>query len=243
MLHKTAGLVLRTVKYGESSVVVRLFTELFGVQSYMVNGVRKAGTKKAGASLLQPAHLLDLVVYQREGSQLQRISDFRYAYLYRSLYGDVVKNAIALYLVELLDKTLRQPESHPELFHLVSDALRWMDQQERGTANLPLYLSLRLAALLGFGFYGRWSHERPYLDLGEGLFVAERPHHPHWLDEASARAADQLMQAPGFAEMQALPLDKVGRQRLLAACQDYYRLHLSGFTGLRSPEVLAAVLE
>ena len=42
MTHKTKGIVLRTVKYGETSLVVIMFTELFGIQTYMVNGVRSA---------------------------------------------------------------------------------------------------------------------------------------------------------------------------------------------------------
>jgi DNA repair protein RecO (recombination protein O) len=96
MLHKTQGIVLRSVRYGESSVIVNIFTELFGVQSYLVNGVRTSRARSCRANLLQPANLLDLVVYHHEGRNLQRLSDFRYAYLYRSLYSDVVKNSIAL---------------------------------------------------------------------------------------------------------------------------------------------------
>ena len=60
MIHKTKGIVLRAVKYGETSLVVTIFTELFGLQSYLVNGVRtptKKGTAKA--NLFQPAAMLE----------------------------------------------------------------------------------------------------------------------------------------------------------------------------------------
>ena len=124
MLHKTSGIVLRSVKYGESSLIVNIFTELFGVQAYLVNGVRTS-RPSSRAALLQPANLLNLVAYHHEGRNLQRLSDFRYGYLYRSLYTDMVKNSIALFLVELLDKSLRQPEVHPELFWFISGALQW----------------------------------------------------------------------------------------------------------------------
>jgi DNA repair protein RecO (recombination protein O) len=40
VIHTTKGIVIRTVKYGETSLVVSAFTELFGLQQYMVNGVR-----------------------------------------------------------------------------------------------------------------------------------------------------------------------------------------------------------
>jgi DNA repair protein RecO (recombination protein O) len=242
MLHKTAGIVLRTVRYGDTSVVINIFTELFGIQSYLVNGVRTGKAKTSRANLLQPANLLDLVVYHRENKNLQRISDFRLAYLYRSLYADAVKNSIALYTVELLDKTLRQPETHPELFWFISDALQWMDRQEHGTANLPLYITLRVAELLGFRFYGKYGHTC-YLDLQEGTFVADIPHHPYFLDEVYSRLTDQLLHAPDLDALKDTIMDKEARRRLLVFYQDYYRIHIPGFTGLRSPDILHEVLE
>src|ERR1700694_4166459 len=111
MIHKTKGIILRTVKYGETSLVVTVFTELFGLQSYLVNGVRaavKKGTPKA--ALFQPSAILELVAYHNELKNLQRLKEFRWAYLYRHLLSDVRKNAVALFMIELLTKCLKQPE-------------------------------------------------------------------------------------------------------------------------------------
>jgi len=73
-LHKTKGMVFRTVKYGETSLIVTVYTELFGVQSYLVNGVRTSTKKGPGrANLFQPAAILDLIVYHNELKHLQRI--------------------------------------------------------------------------------------------------------------------------------------------------------------------------
>jgi len=243
MLHKTEGIVLRIVRYGETSVIANILTELFGVQSYLVNGVRTTKSGGARASLLQPANILDMVVYYRDSGHLQRISDVRFAYLYRSLYADVVKNAIALYLVELLDKTLKQPESHPELFQLAKDTLCWMDGARGGTGNLPLYFTLRVSELLGFRFFRHACPETPYLDLREGSFVPEMPAHGQFLDEKCGQVTEELLRVREFEALRAVQTDKHTRQRLLAAYQEYYRLHLPGFTGLRSPAILAEVLE
>lgn len=242
MLHKTQGIVLRTVRYGETSVVVNIFTELFGIQSYMVNGVRTGKAKTSKANLLQPANQLDLVVYHQENKNLQRLSDFRFAYLYRSLYADVIKNTIALYLVELLDKTLKQPEFYPELFHFATGALQWMDKEKDGTANLPLYFTLRVAELLGFCLNGHYAIATPYLDLREGVFVNEMPSHPCFLDEADSQVTDRLLRVKDFYELKKIKPDKSCRHRLMAACQEYYQWHLPGFTGLKSPKILAEVL-
>src|SRR5690606_28723147 len=101
----TKGIVLRTVRYGETSVIVSIFTELFGMQSYIVNGVRSA-SRKAGtkSNLFQPTALLDLIVYHNEQKNLQRIKEHRWAVLYEHLFFDVFKGAVATYMVELLQK-------------------------------------------------------------------------------------------------------------------------------------------
>ena len=113
-LHKTKGIVLRSVKYGETSVIVIIFTELFGVQSFLVNGVRTSTKKGTGkANLFQPAAILDLVVYHNELKHLNRIKEFKWSYLYKNIFSDVPKNAVSLFMVELLTKCLKQPESNP----------------------------------------------------------------------------------------------------------------------------------
>jgi DNA repair protein RecO (recombination protein O) len=86
-LHKTKGIVLRVVKYGETSLVVTIFTELFGVQSYMVNGVRTSTKKGTGkANLFQPTAILDLIVYHNELKHLNRIREFKWHYMYPAYF-------------------------------------------------------------------------------------------------------------------------------------------------------------
>ncbi len=116
MIAKTKGIVLRSIKYGETSLVVTMITELFGLQSYLVNGVRtisKKGSSKA--SLFQPAAILDLVAYHNEFSNLQRLREYKWEFLYQHILSDVRKNAVAIFMIELLTKCLKQPEANPEL--------------------------------------------------------------------------------------------------------------------------------
>src|SRR4029078_10823740 len=102
--------------YGDTSLIVSIFTELFGLQSYLVNGVRASTKKGIGkAAVFQPSAILDMVVYHSELKQLQRIKEYRWEYLYKHILSDVRKNAVALYMVELLTKCLKQPERHPDL--------------------------------------------------------------------------------------------------------------------------------
>src|SRR5215510_4764503 len=128
-LHQTWGIVLRAVKYGETSLIVTIFTDLFGIQSYLVNGVRASTKKGSGkANLFQPAAILDLVVYHSELKNLQRLKEFKWAHLLQYIFSDVKKNAVAVFMVELLTKCLKQPEANPELFYFVEDSFIHLDQ-------------------------------------------------------------------------------------------------------------------
>src|ERR687890_1616041 len=111
MTHKTKGIILRTVKYGETSIITTVYTELFGIQSYIVKGVRQ-NTKKSSAKTIyfQPAAMLDMVVYHNEFKKLNFIKEYQWGYLYESLLFDVIKNMVAQYVVEVVQHTLRSEE-------------------------------------------------------------------------------------------------------------------------------------
>ena len=243
-LHKTKGLVLRTVKYGETSIIVTIFTELFGVQTYLVNGVRsssKKGTGKAG--LFQPAAFLDLVVYHNELKQLNRIREFKWAILYQTIFSDVPKNAVALFMVELLTKCLRQPESNPELFQFTEDCFLQLDQQQ-GTvmANLPLFFALHLPVHFGFRMTDNHSEDESYLDLKEGQFSMEHPGHPYFLEGMQADVTSQLLKVMQPEELEQIRLHHDFRRQLLHQLELYYALHIPDFGTLKTLPVLREVL-
>ena len=243
-LHKTKGIVLRSVKYGETSLVVTLLTELFGVQSYLVNGVRVSTKKGTGkAVLFQPAAMLDLVVYHNELKHLNRIKEFKWAHLYKHIFNDVPKNAVALYIIELLTKCLKQPETNPELFHFAEDVLLHLDESG-GTvqANLPLFFAMHLPFHFGFRITDNYSKQNCFLDLQEGSFVNIIPNHPYFLEEKQADVTALLLKVMQPEELEHILLNHDFRRHLLQRYEDYYRLHVHDFTSLKTLPVLSEVL-
>lgn len=243
-LHHTKGIVLRAVKYGETSLIVTMFTELFGVQSYMVNGVRKSSKKGNGkANLFQPAAILDMVVYHSELKQLQRIKEFRWAYLYQHILSDVKKNAISLFLVELLTKCLKQPEANPPLFSFIEDAFIHLDTCTDGVAaNFPLFFSLHLPVFFGFRFNDNYSADCCFLDLQEGDFVAHPPSHSQYIDDKQAYITSQLLKVQHPDELADIKLHHELRRNLLHFYETYYALHIQDFGRLRTLPVLREIL-
>jgi DNA repair protein RecO (recombination protein O) len=245
MLQKTRGLVIRSVKYGETSLVVTMFTELFGLQSYMVSGVRKESLK-AGmrASQFQPATLLEMVVYHHERHKLQRIKECQWAVLYQQIFSDIRKNAVALFMVELLQKCLKQPDPQPELFHFMEDVLQGLDQASpMVAANIPIYFALHLSHFFGFRMQDTYDEENMMLDLREGIFVNEPPAHQYWTGNQVSFTVSQFLKALQPDELEQIPMNRDGRRLMLDTCLQYYALHVSDFGTLRSLPVLQEVLE
>ena len=243
-LHHTKGIVLRTVKYGETSVIVTIFTELFGIQSYLVNGVRTSSKKGSGkANLFQPTSILEMVVYHNELKQLQRIKEFRWSFLYQYILSDVRKNAVALFMVELLTKCLKQPEANPDLFHFTEDSFIHLDEaSDAVTANFPLFFALHLPVFFGFRFSDNYSERHPFLDLQEGEFVKEQPKHPHFLDDKQAFVTSQLLKVQQPEELGDIKLNHDFRRNLLYTYETYYALHVQDFGTMRTLPVLREIL-
>ena len=235
---------MKTVKYGETSLIATLYTELFGIQSYLVNGVRTSSRKGPGkAGLFQPAAILDLLVYHNELKNLQRIRELSWAILYRHIFFDVLKNAVALFMVELLQKCLKQPEPNPELFHFIEDSFLHLDASEgRILANFPLFFILHLAGFFGFRIQDTYSEKNASLDLREGQFVSEPPQHAQTLEGALSYHTAELLRVQRPEELQELPLNQDTRRALLLAYQAFYALHVPDFGEMKTLPVLQTVL-
>jgi len=245
MLHNTKGIVLRAVKYGETSVIVSIYTELFGIQSYLVNGVRKSSKRSSGsAAAFQPPALLDLVVYHNDLKQLHRIREFKWNYLYDNIFFDVKKNAVSMYMVELLQKMFKQPEENETLFHFIEDAFKHLDKGDDAVVgNFALYFALHLPVFFGFRIEDNFrQNDNNILDLQEGVFVSSIPNHPHFIDGSLAELTSQMLKVMQPSELEQVKLNQSVRRQLLHAYGDYYALHLPDFGKMRTLPILQELL-
>jgi DNA repair protein RecO (recombination protein O) len=210
----------------------------------MVNGVRTSSKKGTGkANLFQPAAILDLVVYHNELKNIQRLKEFKWGHLYERLFFDVIKNSVALYMIELLQKTLKQPEPNADLFYFIEDAFLHLDESDEVVvANYPLFFSLQLSGFYGFRFSDTYSEKNNILDLREGEFVAEQPSHPHFLAGNYSLITSQLLKVMQPHELKEIRLNKESRRILLQAYQVFYGLHIQDFGIMKTLPVLQEVL-
>ncbi len=150
MIFKTRGIVFRFTRYSETSIIVNIFTESFGLQSYIVNGVRSKGAKNKIA-FYQPLNLLEMEVYHRENANIERIREVRCFYPYRTLSSDIRKSTIALFLNELLNKCVKHESHTEEMFAFLAQSLIAIDQLGESSGVAHLVFMIRLSRYLGFG--------------------------------------------------------------------------------------------
>ncbi len=240
MLVKTKAIVLHSFKYGETSVIARLFTREAGLQSYLVSGVRKSRSR-IKQNLFQPLTIVDLVAYQKEKGGLQRIREITCPAPFENIPYDIPKTSIAIFLSEILTKSVKEQEPYPELFDFIFSALDFLDHTKGKVSDFHLIFLLKLSRYLGF--YPRTNYDQThcFFNLKEGMFQKNPCAISLCLDKELSRHFFELAHT-GFAEMESLSINPQTRKSLLEKTLDYYRMHLEGFQEVRSHFVLEMVL-
>ncbi len=235
---------MRTVRYGEASIIASVYTERYGMQSYIVNGIRSAGKSgQSKAGLFQPGAILDLVVYHNESKNIQRIKEFRWGYLYETVFSGVLRNAVAMYMIELTQKSIREPEPNENLYAFIEDALVHLDKSgDRVAANFPLYFTLHLMTFLGLQVADAYTGERAVLDLKEGSFTPDRPDHPYFIEGEMSFISSRLLRVMQPEELNTFPLNQEIRKQLLDAYLQFYALHISDFGSMKTLGVIRTLL-
>lgn len=236
MLTKTQALVLRAIKYGESRMIIDMFTRSNGRLSFVVT-IPKSPRSKIKKQYFQPLTLLDIEVDVRQRMQLQKLSDVRLSVPFTSIPFAADKLSISLFVAEFLYYALRAEQQNVPLFDYVVNSILWFDGEAAHYANFHLVFLMRMSRFLGFFPNLEHYQEGDYFDLRESQFLSVPPLHRDFLEPDEA-AKVQLMMRMDFATMRLFQLSHQERNRLLDVALTYYRLHLTDFPELRSLGVL-----
>ena len=236
MLTKTQAIVLHSLKYGETRLIVDMFTRSQGRQSFIVS-IPKSVKGKIKKHLFQPLTLLEIEYDLRPKLQLQKLSDVRLASPFSSIPFDPNKLSISLFIAEFLYYALRSEQRNEPLFDYIVNSIQWLDAQTNRFANFHLVFLMRLSRFLGF--YPNLDHYQAgdYFDLRESVFLPVPPVHRDFLHPQEAEKI-QLMMRMDFPTMHLFRMSHQERNRLLEVSLIYYRLHIPDFPELKSVSVL-----
>lgn len=248
MLVKTEAIVLHSLKYGETRLIVDLFTREAGRLSCIVP-LPKTPKSRLKKQYFQPMTQLEVEVDLRQRLQLQKMKDARLLSAYASIPFSPEKLALSLFIAEFLYYALRSEQRDEPLFAYVSGAMQWLDMAEDGYANFHLTFLMRMSRFLGFypnleewevrgGGDERESAMPDMLfDLREGRFCTTAPLHRDFLQPDDARRIHILMRMD-FPTMHLFRLNRTDRNRIVDVLLHYYRLHIPQFPELKSLSVL-----
>ena len=239
MISATRAIVLNHLRYGDSSLIVNLYTESMGRQTVFVKGAfsRKSPVR---AALFQPLHLVEASLHHRLNRQMQRVSNIQMYYPFQSIPFDPVKSCISLFIAEILHKTLREEEANPELFDFLLHTIQAFDLNDCGTANFHLLFMVHFSRYLGFYPNTGQASEHTWFDARKGSFVAiptvssPLPEYNHLLTQLFGMSFDRL---------DSLSINHHQRNYLTDYLLEYYSTHIANFGKLKSFPILRNVFQ
>ncbi|MBQ7855594.1 MAG: DNA repair protein RecO [Alistipes sp.] len=237
--YKARGIVLNTIKYGDTSMVAQLLTDRYGRQSYMIQGVRSSRGKGSKMAHFQPMFALDFEGLTSSKSELHRMREIHNGILLRSTPYDVRKSTIALFMAEVLYRLIGESEENPELFEFVWGSVEALDMLEEGVANFHLWFLANISRFLGFS-PGNEYQAGCWFDMREGLFTQIMPLHDEVCPPEAAHLLARLL-ACRVESLGEIALNRSQRVEMLTLLVSYYSIHLDSIRRVESIRILQEV--
>ncbi len=240
MIDKVRGIVIGAIPYSEYSVILKVYTDHYGLLAFMVNGVRsRKGAIKP--SQIQLLNLLELDISFQQSKSFQRIKELKVNPVLNQIHFDIRKGAVAMFIAELVQKCIKaENQKDQQLFDFLFHVIQFVDLQQHGIANLPVYFLVHLSRYLGFAPANNYSQTNCIFSLREGIFVSTDLISSDCLETDSSHFLNSLMQLK-LIDLPSLQIPKLQRQRLLEMLLRYYGVHLTQFGEMNSHKILATI--
>lgn len=237
--YKARGIVLHTVKYGESSLIAYLLTDVGGRRTYMIQGVRSRGSKSNKAALFQPMFIVEFEGLSSPRSQMHRMKECgNYRPLSHTPF-DPRKSTISLFMAEVLYRLIREEEANAPLFDFICKAVEELDRMEEGVANFHLWFLVQLSYYLGF-YPGNEYSAGNIFDIQSGLFLPQAPMHGTCMGAECSELLSQLMDCEA-SELDSIKLGRGRRSEFMENMLSYFGYHFDSLSSARSIGILKDV--
>ena len=237
MLVNTKAIVISKLRYRDHDLIVKCYTEHFGIQSYLLRGVLKSKKGRIKSAYFQLLSQLELIVNYRESRSLQSIRDVKMSSIYEDIHTNITKSAIVMFIAEILSGILKEEEKNSSLFKYLENTFLLLDKSDN-VSNFHLLFLLNLTKFLGF--YPELNNSNfKFFNLEEGKFQANKSNKFCISDET----LNDLKQFLGtnFDELNSVAINAERRRELLNVILLYFELHLGNLKKPKSVQVLNQV--
>lgn len=228
------------MKYGESSLILDIYTEEYGLHSYIIGGVRSKKSKtKAGG--LQIMSLVELIAYHKNTKALFRIKEIQPTILYKKIPFEILRSSVGQFMIELLKQVLKDTEENAALFLFIVEWFYYLDDTPHKVSNVHLRFMIELAELIGIQPRDNYSVHRPYFDLSEGQFIEEERANHHCLNTKTSELIYDLMMSDRES-LHDLNFSNEERRNILDKLIQFYNLHIEAMKPLNTHQILNEIL-
>ena len=238
-MHQSRAIVLRQIKYSETSLILKIYTEKEGLLSFIAKGVRGKRGKLRSAQF-QALNLLDLSYRETRKSELRQIVDLKVIDPFTDLPFNPIKRTIAMFIAELIQNAIKEQEPNKKLFEFIYNSIHWIDLSKQSYSHFHLLFMIKFTKYLGFFSMLVGDNEAKYFDLQQGVFSRSAPKHRYFIDSEQLIAWKQLINVK-FETINRLLFSVSLKRKLLQTMMLYYKLHLIHFKELNSHHILQSV--
>lgn len=243
MIALTKGIVLNRLKYGDSSLIVPIFTKQFGLQSCILKGLGKNKKNNNEGNLLFPASIVELSMYYQEEKNIKLIKEVHAGCLHQTIIENIPKNCIATFAMEVLKNLLTADFVQEDLFEFCCEFLQRLDaSEEKDVANYPIFFLIQAGKTMGYQILGEYTEKTPLLDLPNGRFISSRNKAGTAIPQEIALLMSRLNAADEITTVQQIKINRAMRKAVLEQFQLFLHLHLPRFKPLKSIAVLSEIL-
>jgi DNA repair protein RecO (recombination protein O) len=234
---KTKAIVFSSLKYGDTSLIVRCFTLEDGLRSYLLKGILSAKKGKIKPAYFQPLTQLNIEANHNNKGSLNSIREVHIINPYKNIYTNIFKQTIVLFLSEILSSTIQEEEANEALFSFLETSFIWLDTNDK-TSNFHLLFLLNLTKFLGF-YPDTIKSSYPYFNLIDGNFTETTT-------EKEVVFGSDLVQfkkllGTNFDGIESIKFNQQERQQVLQTILRYFELQLDGFRHPKSLKILETV--
>jgi len=215
------GLYLSHTNYSDSTIILRLFTKLYGTQSFFVRGIKK---KKGAAALIQPFHFVELTSNFNPDKDINSGNSVRLLHPTATITIDIRKTTVALFLTDVMNKALKSTEPNEELYSYLFNGIQLLDQTDFHP-NYHIFFLSNLSKYLGFFPDLTLPQNQFYFNLNEGCFeYVNHPTSSHIPNETSTHL--NRVFGTDFVRFRDFALNNKQRKDVLNTLVEYFNIQL-----------------
>lgn len=237
MLVNTNALILSKIRYGDNDLIVKCYTNEYGVLNFILKNILKSKKSQFKKSYFQELSNLQIEINYNENRDLQLIRNVKSVRGYSSLHTNILKSSVVLFLSEILSNILREQEKNEALYAYLESSLLWFDE-EPGAPNFHVLFLLKLTKYLGF-YPSTMNMDGEYFNLEDGKFSSSTEN-KHNITGDNLQLFKQLL-GTTFDELKLIKMNSKQRQSFLNFILLYYRIHLGNFKQPKSLHILNQV--